>query len=135
MSLAWGYQGLPEAQEEWQESKAAAGTQCETSAIHLTGLYTPQHCSTALKPVQHEDLNYHQSCLSKQTFTLIAPDTHTPPHRRVISYLSMLKDQHSTTISCLQGTTEMAADWLAICVCITQFSEERKPLFPESCTC
>lgn len=37
MSLAWGYQGLPEAQEEWHEAKAA-GTQCETSAILPTGL-------------------------------------------------------------------------------------------------
>lgn len=109
MSLVWGYQGLPEAQEEWHEAKGV-GTQCETSAILLAGLYSPQHCPTALEPVQHEDLNYHWSCLSKQTFTLMPPDTHTPPHTRVISHLQMLKDQHSTIISCLQGTTEMAAD-------------------------
>lgn len=88
MSLAWGHQGLPEAQEEGQEAKAAADTQCETSAILLPGLHTLWLCSTALKPVQHKDLNYHRSCLSKQTLTLIPPDTHTPPHTREQSAIS-----------------------------------------------
>jgi len=56
MSLTWGYQGLPEAQGAWQEADAAAaGTQSETSATHLTGPYTHQRCFTAFKPVQHED--------------------------------------------------------------------------------